>query len=289
MTGLDDRLHAAIADVPGEFAWVVEDPATGEASRFRDDETFPGASTLKVAVLAQLLHLIDAGTVRLHARLTLRAWHQVGGAGVLQYFAPGTEIQVADAATLMIALSDNTATNMLLDLTGCAPASATIGDGRSAIRRYYGKPGMPLPDARPYTAIATAAGLASIYRRVLRNDILSDATRALFWQALGRQADRTMMPRLFPDPVAVAHKTGAIDGVRHDAGVFWVPEAPGGREAPELDPMAIRGTTSPQGRPIILVVLTQSLGDQRWSVDNAGAVAIGRLARAAYDWFAQRE
>ena len=85
------------------------------------------------------------------------------------------------------------------------------------------------------------------------------------------------MPRFFDDAVPVAHKTGAIDGVRHDAGVFWVPEV----STAAHDPMAARGAVRPSGRPIIFVVLSRNLDDRSWSVENAGEAAIGRLARAA--------
>ena len=281
MVSLHDRLVEALGATQGDFAWVVEDPATGVRSANQPDEPFPGASTLKLAVLVRLLQLADNGAIRLDAHLRLLDWHKCGGAGVLQYLAPGTSLRIDDLATLMVILSDNTATNLLLDLTGCAPATAVIGDGRSAIRRYYGKPTMPLPDILPFTAIATAEGLASIYRRAISGSILSDSSRDRFWQTLERQQDRALMPRFFDDAVPVAHKTGAIDGVRHDAGVFWVPEV----STAAHDPMAARGAVRPSGRPIIFVVLSRNLDDRSWSVENAGEAAIGRLARAAFDWF----
>jgi beta-lactamase class A len=282
MASLHDHLVEALGETRGDFAWVVEDPATGVQSAHQPHVPFPGASTLKLAVFVRLLELADATIVRLDATLRLRDWHKSGGAGVLQYMAPGTALRIDDLATLMIILSDNTATNILLDVTGCAPASATIRDGRSAIRRYYGKPTMPVPDDRPYTAIATAEGLASIFRRALSGSFLTAKSRNQFWRTLERQQDRALMPRFLHDTVRVAHKTGAIEGVRHDAGVFWLPDAP----TDEHDPMVVRGTERPVGRPIIFVALSRDLQDRSWSVENAGEAGIGRLARAAFDWFA---
>lgn len=282
MRDLHGRLVNALAGVRGDFAWVVEDPATGVRSTNQPNVPFPGASTLKVAVLVRLLQLAESGTIHLDACLRLREWHKCGGAGVLQYFANDTMLRVDDLTTLMIVLSDNTATNLLLDLTGCAPASATFGDGRSAIRRYYGKPAMPLPDDQPYTALVTAEGLASVFRSVLGGSLLSSRSRDHFWRVLSRQQDRALIPRFLDDSVRVAHKTGAIDGVRHDAGVIWVPA----NTSHPHDPMSTRGLDVPVGRPIIVVALSRGLDDRSWSVENEGEVAIGRLARAAFDWFA---
>jgi len=89
------------------------------------------------------------------------------------------------------------------------------------------------------------------------------------------------MPRFFNDSIRVAHKTGAIEGVRHDAGVFWIPNALRAAH----DPMATRGANRPIGRPIIFVALSRNLDDRTWSVENEGEAAIGRLARAALNWF----
>ena len=290
MADLNSALEAAISGIQGDFAWHIEDPSTGRAWTRNAHEAYPAASTLKVAVFLRLLQLVDDGRVGLDHQIRLRRWHQVGGAGVLQYFSPETSLTVGEVATLMVILSDNTATNMIIDLTGLGAVNNLVASLPGAsrvtrINRYYGKPSMALPDGTNFTAMATANDLATIYREVLAGKILGPIGRQAFWQTLLRQQDRAMAPRHFGPDILIAHKTGAIDGVRNDVGVFWLPDPTGADEPQAYDPMVIPNLSDPSGRPIIFVALSRNLGDLRWTVENAGEAAIGRLAAAALEYF----
>ena len=290
MTDLNTALEAAIAGIAGDFAWHIEDPSTGNVWTRNAGEAHPGASTLKLAVFLRLLQLVDDGRIDLNHPIRLRRWHQVGGCGVLQYFSPETTLSVGEVATLMVILSDNTATNMIIDLTGLGAvnnlvASLPGASGLTRIHRYYGKPSMALPDGIHHTAMATANDLATIYREVLAGNILGPVGRHAFWQTLLRQQDRAMAPRQFAPDILIAHKTGAIDGVRNDVAVFWIPDPTVASDPETYDPMAIPTRSDPPGRPIIFVALSRDLGDLRWTVENAGEAAIGRLAAATLEYF----
>ncbi|MBU6151211.1 MAG: hypothetical protein KGR25_07150, partial [Chloroflexi bacterium] len=71
----------------------------------------------------------------------------------------------------------------------------------------------------------------------------------------------------------------------NDVGVFWLPDPTVVDEPQAYDPMAIPHLSDPSGRPIIFVALSRNLGDLRWTVENAGEAAIGRLAAAALEYF----
>lgn len=290
MTDLNTALEAATAGTPGDFAWHIEDPSTGNVWTREAREAHPGASTLKLAVLLRLLQLVDDGRVGLDHQIRMRRWHQVGGAGVLQYFSPETTLSVCDVATLMVILSDNTATNMIIDLTGLGAVNNLVASlpgatGLTTIHRYYGKTSMAVPEGAHYTAMATANDLATIFREVLARNLLGPGGRHAFWQILLRQQDRALAPRHFGPDILIAHKTGAIDGVRNDAGVFWIPDPTVAKGQEVYDPMAIANLADPPGRPIIFVALSRNLGDLRWTVENAGEAAIGRLASATLEYF----
>ena len=96
MADLNSALEAAISGIQGDFAWHIEDPSTGRAWTRNAHEAYPAASTLKVAVFLRLLQLVDDGRVGLDHQIRLRRWHQVGGAGVLQYFSPETSLTVGE-------------------------------------------------------------------------------------------------------------------------------------------------------------------------------------------------
>ena len=110
------RTLDSIADAHhGIVGYVVHNLDTGERLTRRVDETFPTASLIKVPVLVALFDLVEKKQISLDDQLTVLPIDQVAGSGILQRFHGGSIVTVHDAAWLMIIISDNTATNLLLD------------------------------------------------------------------------------------------------------------------------------------------------------------------------------
>jgi beta-lactamase class A len=99
----------------GVLGYSINNLDTGERLALRGDETFPTASLIKVSILVTLYDLVEKGSISLDDPLSLLKIDQVPGSGVLQFMHPGMALSVRDAAVLMSILSDNTATNLLLD------------------------------------------------------------------------------------------------------------------------------------------------------------------------------
>src|SRR5262249_52881741 len=108
-------LEGLMRGYPGVAGVSVMNLATGESLSIRGDETFPTASLIKTAVLVTLMEEVNRGGVRLDEHTTMIARDRVGGSGVLQYMQSGLQPTLEDLAWLMITISDNTATNLLLD------------------------------------------------------------------------------------------------------------------------------------------------------------------------------
>lgn len=85
----------------------------------------------------------------------------------------------------------------------------------------------------------------------------------------------------------MAHKTGSLDGLRHDVGLMWLPER--GEERGRRDVMALPPDELPAGRPVVFVAMSQGVPDLSWTVENRAEVAIGRAARAVYDALADAD
>src|SRR5262249_34550111 len=113
--GLRHALDAIAQAHHGVLGYYVSNLDTGERLALRADETFPTASLIKVPVLVTLYDLAEQKQLSLDDPLTVLKIDQVPGSGVLQFMHPGMSLSVHDAATLMIVLSDNTATNLILD------------------------------------------------------------------------------------------------------------------------------------------------------------------------------
>ncbi len=267
----------------GTFAFLTKDLRTSEQVGIRLEEAFPAASTIKVPIMLAMLERVRRGEVALSDTMALTAWHKTGGSGVFQHFHEGLKVTLEDACTAMIVLSDNTATNMVLDATGIERVNQLLdqaGCHRTRLHRYLGKPDMPGP-AGPSQAVP--AELGRLMELVWRHELLTPqlCRRALLF--MRRQQHRALAPRLLPEGTALAHKTGSLDGVRHDFGLFWLAE----REPPKphrtRDVMALPADELPSGEPVVFVAMSKGMPDLRWTVENRAEVTIARAVRAAFD------
>ena len=130
------RLAETVAGAHGVVGYAAIDLTTGQWLGVNEDLVFPQASAIKIPVLLEVLRQAEAGRLSLEDRHAVSRAVQVGGSGVAQHFGDGTSsLSVGDLAVLMIVLSDNTATNMLVGLVGMDSVNATLAAaGFSATR-----------------------------------------------------------------------------------------------------------------------------------------------------------
>jgi beta-lactamase class A len=200
----------------------------------RPDEPFYPASTIKVPIMVEVFRQAHLGRVALSDEIALSPEDQVTGSGVLQHLSPGIRLPVRDLITLMIVVSDNTATNMLIDLVGAEAVNATMASLGLRHTVLFNKLQV-VPVDRRGANITTAADLTLLLLRIARGEVVSyDAGRRMV-DILLRQMLSGGISRLLPvepkdkalgapPPVRVASKSGSITGVRHDVGLVLRPE-----------------------------------------------------------------
>lgn len=269
----------------GTFAFYVKDLGSGDALGIREGEAFPSASVIKLPILLAVLERVRRGEVSLDDPMTLTAWHKTGGAGIFQHFRDGTVFTLEDACTAMVVLSDNTATNLVIDkatVTGTNEYLDAVGCPRTRLHRYFGKPEMPGYGGATGPSQAMPIEMGRLLEGLARGELLTPelCRRALLF--LRRQQHRALAPRFLPEGTVMAHKTGSLDGVRHDVGLMWVPRGSGGT-AQARDVMALPSEELPSDPPVVFVAMSKDVPDLRWTVENAAEVAIGRAARAVYE------
>ena len=237
------------------LGYIVVDLASKAPVAARlENQAFPTASTIKLAVLYELLKQSEEGKLALDKPALLERSQVVAGSGVLQHLS-GPLLSLADHAALMIILSDNTATNVVIDAVGMANVTArmkALGLGDILLRRKM----MDGAAARRGDEnVASPASLAKAAELLWRGEELEkksrDAAVRILYEVPGA------IRRAVPAPVRVASKTGTLDGVRAEAAVV------------ELE-----------GRPFALAVMTTYLRS-----DPDGERAIGDVADAAFRYF----
>lgn len=236
MTSADDVV-ALLADLAegftGRLAVSAVDLSTGERIEWQPDLLMPTASVIKVSVLIALLRAVEAGAVDLSDRIPLQDSERIGGSGVLKLFDGGLQPTVRDVATLMIAVSDNTATNMVLDIIGGAESVnlAMAELGLDSIRLHNAVDFEVIGDDVRRLGEATVRDLCELVRLI--------ATREAFGTAVSATAEEIMATQQYLDqamrytlanpyarelglvaPLSVASKTGFFTGTRVDAGIF---------------------------------------------------------------------
>jgi beta-lactamase class A len=246
-----------IARVPATVGVAVEDLSTGQAWWLAPDERFPAASIIKVPILMEVLRQGQEGRLDLQETVTLRSQDKVGGAGILFELGDGVVLTLRDLCRLMIVISDNTASNLLLERVGFEAVRALmarLGMARSELNRYFMQP------ARHGENWTTPRDVAACLRALWQGQVLTGPWRQEALDILRRQQFREKIPLMLPTDLVVAHKTGELDEgrVRHDAGIVELP-----------------------GRPYLLVLLSKD-GGPPWEVD----LGLARASRRLYEHFA---
>lgn len=225
-------------------------------------ETFPSASVIKLPVLYELFRQAGEGRFRLEETRVLTDGDKVPGAGVLQHLSPGLTLPIMDLAALMMIVSDNTASNMCIDLVGPEQVRRSMADlglpGLQLHNRFYrAVPGGPVNQAVPEQ-------LGQLLDRIVRAEVLTPEACSRILSIM-KQVQNPMTPRYFPDdepPAELAAKTGAIQGCRHEVAAIF------------------KG-----GRGFVTAIMTRDCQDLRYHPDNEGELVVARLAAALYRYF----
>ncbi|HZT72367.1 MAG TPA: serine hydrolase [Terriglobales bacterium] len=222
------RTLALAQDFDGVAGIGVKDLTSGQAWFHNGDEIFPTASTIKVAILLELLHQSDQGTLKLSEEVPIRRALVVGDRELLSDFGDGTTtMSLHDIAATMVALSENSAANILMDRVGIARVNAelrALGIAHTLLRRHM----LDLAPARQgLENVSTARDMLALFEAVYRGRALSAAGRREFFDLLEiPDKSGTMLTAGIPDAVPVANKPGWLEGVRCDCGLVFEPRRP---------------------------------------------------------------
>ena len=225
---LDRQLQQAVSKnkkLDSSYLFVEID--SGEYTQLGADRVLPAASTIKLPILIALFQDVDAGKVQLAENLTIDKQSIAEGSGDLQSRKPGTKVSILVAATKMMTISDNTATNLLIDRLG----------GKSALNQRFRQWGLkvttinqPLPDLAG-TNITTAGELSRSILAIVggaspaenRGKIVSDISRRQILSMMSKTARNTMLPKGLGAGAKIAHKTGDIGKLVADVGSIELP------------------------------------------------------------------
>jgi len=268
MASLPARVRAALRrPFSGRFGFWALDLRTGELLEHNAQEPFPSASTIKLFVLRELHRQAEAGRLDLDRDSVVMQHKDVTtGSGVIKDLTSGLRLSLRDAATLMITVSDNTATNLLVHLLGTRAINQGARQAGYSGTRCAGR----IFKGRRMRSLSTPRDLGAFMARVALGRELSRTASAAMLDTLKREQYANIVGRQIPyDPYAkgkdrwlLASKSGSLIGVRNDAAYV---KGPGVRYA--------------------IALMSKDCQDERFNVDNEANLFLARLAAEIHTHF----
>jgi beta-lactamase class A len=280
---IEAQLVEKVRSFKGIMGVAAKNLATGETIVVNGDTPFPTASSIKTAVMVEVFHQIAEGKFQSDTMLALKDSIKVGGAGMLPGMHDGMQLTVSDLLWLMITASDNTATNMLVNLVGAKQVDERMaGYGLTHTRIYRptfrgGHADVFPEEERDFgLGMTTPSEMARLMEMIADGRIISRAVCDEMLRILRGQIYDSMIPRSLPhstDKIRVANKTGS-DEEKH-------PDAKGVFRHVRSDAAYIE---SPKARYVI-AIYTRQVEDTRWGVDNDALTSGAAVSRMIYDHF----
>lgn len=275
---------AIVKGFRGQMGVAAIDLRTGATVAVGADLRFPTASTIKTAVMVEAWQQAADGRLTMETAIPLEPRHKVGGAGVLRHLHDGLPLTIADLVHLMIVVSDNTATNMLIERLGTARINAglerhglreiklfrpTFRDGRADVlpelEREYG------------LGMTTPRDMARLMALIAEGKAVNETASAAMLATLRRQQDRAMIPRgIGGDGVEVGNKTGTDEEKQ--------PGADGRARHVRGDAAIVTGPN----HTYVIAIHARQIEDTRWGIDNDALVTGARVAKRIHDGFSAK-
>jgi beta-lactamase class A len=254
---LESSINQADHNLDGVMGVAVLDLTDGQKFLLHANDMFPQASSIKITVLAELYRQAQQGKLKLTDMYTVNSADIVADSYIMAGLTPGvTKITLRDLATMMVAVSDNSATNVLIDRVGMDNVNAFLDSQGLTRTRLHRKMMDVKAAAEGRENVSTPAEMMSLLESLYRGKILNKELTDDFFKVLSTPKD-SWMPRLLPDDLKIANKPGALEGVRNDSGVVFV-----------------------EKRPYVLCVMTTYLRRER-----DGEEAISNVSLAAWRMF----
>ncbi len=245
----------------GVVGYAVVNLETGERISRRGDEPFPTASLIKVPIAVALMEQVSLGQISLDDRITVLRIEKVPGAGLLQHLHDGAEITIRDAAWLMLTISDNTATNLLLSRLEMRRVWEAMEKRGLPRTKIHSKVFLRLASVAPDSSVKYGLGvstpheMARLFALLADSKAVSAAADSVLLDMLDHNEDGQLLQR-YVDGVRAPHKTGATDAVRTECTVWFL-----------------------QSRVVACVFTRENL-DQRWVIDSEPQRTMAEIGRA---------
>ena len=269
--GIDASIGRRAAEFSGTLGVWAHALTTGETIEWNARDVFPSASAIKLPILYEVFRQAGEGRLRLPDTYAVDGDDVVPGSGILKDLTPGLELSLRDLAVLMIVVSDNTASNMLIDVVGIDAVNQSmrsLGLDQTVLdhKFFRAPPGAPVNHTTP-------ADLGSLMRLIATHEVLTADACEQMLEILRRQHHTDLTTRRIADfdgfveqgtdpVVRVASKSGSIRGTRNDVALV-----------------------EREGLRYVIAMMSRDSRDRRFYVDNEAALLLADVSGLIYEHF----
>src|SRR4051794_1208103 len=265
------RVKEKIASFPGTVTLYAKNLRSGSSFAVEGERPVRTASTIKLAIMVECFAEAAEGKLSLSEPITLRGSEKVSGSGILQEFSDNISLPLRDFIDLMIVLSDNTATNLILDRIGGNAVNermAALGFGETRVMRKILGDGSKLksevsgvteeggkPENKKWgIGRSSPREMVLLLEKLFRGELVNKAASEEMLEILKRQRDRSGIGRDMKD-VTIASKSGALEHLRSDVGIIYSKDG-----------------------PVAMAITIDNIRDVNWTSDNPGLLLLSDLS-----------
>lgn len=264
---LDQRVRAEVAQFKGKVSLFAKNLDTGAVYELGGDDRVPTASTIKIAIMVEAFARVNDGKAKWTDELILTKEKKVGGSGILGEFGDGLRLTFRDAVTLMMIMSDNTATNLVIDVLTADAVNArmeSLGLKETRLMRRVFGGGVSAEGKKEENKVfglgrSSPREMVLLLEKLERGEVISPAASKEMLELMKREQgtngiwrDDWRLPK--------ATKSGALDALRSNIGILY----------------------HPRGR-IALAVTCNEMPEPNWTVDNPALLLMSRLSEILVD------
>lgn len=270
-TTLDQQVKTVADSFKGKVSLFAKNLDTGETYSFNSDDRVRTASTIKVAVMIEAFGRVAEGKIKWTDEVVLTKEKKVSGSGILTELSDGLRLTLRDAVNLMMILSDNTATNLVLEVLTTDAVNArmeSLGFKNIKIMRKIGSGGESVagkdPENKKYgLGMATPREMVLVMEKLDRGEIVSPAASKEMIDLMKREQGRNAIGRSLWN-VPMASKYGALDRLRSAVGILYTKKG-----------------------KIAMAISCDEMPETMWSVDNPAYLLMSRLSEIIADGLAK--
>lgn len=262
---IEQKIAQKLGGFPAAVTFYAKNLKTGETVERHGDDPVRTASTIKLPIMIECFAASSENKLNLSEPIELLADERVNGSGILQEMTPGIKLPLRDMIDLMIVLSDNTATNLILNRIGGNAVNArmaSLGLTQTRVMRKIlrdAPSGVTAEGAKPENkrwglGRSSPHEMVTLLEKLYRGELVSKDDSAAMISILKHQRDRDGIARDMKD-VTVAEKTGALDALRSDVAIAYTP-----------------------GGDVAMAITIDGLAEPNWTPENPGLLMISSLS-----------